>query len=153
MDELFQGHNGQVTLSNEALTISRKGVLGFLTQGLKGEKRIPYSSISAVQYKKAGLVVNGYIQFSILGGIESRGGAFAAGVDENTVMFRSSQNQQFARLRDEVERRVSVAKATKGFATGSTSRAEQLSKLADLLDRGLLSKDEFLAEKAKILAS
>lgn len=153
MAEVFEGHNGQITLSDEALTISRKGFLGLMTQGLKGDKRIPYSSISAVQYRKAGPLVNGYIQFSILGGMESRGGVLSAGGDENTVMFRSAQNARFSWLRDEIERRASAAKAPKSPAAASSSTAEQLSKLADLLDRGLLSETEFLAEKAKILAS
>lgn len=150
MDETFKGHNGQVSLSGDSLTISRKGLLGLMTQGLKGEKRIPFLSISAVQFKKAGLM-NGYIQFSILGGVEARGGVFNATQDENTVMFRSSQNSDFARLREEVEKRVALAKAPKASSGADLSTADQLSKLADLLDRGLLTEAEFSAEKAKLL--
>jgi membrane protein implicated in regulation of membrane protease activity len=37
-------------------------------------------------------------------------------------------------------------------AAGSTSVADQLSKLAELRDRGLITADEFEREKAKILA-
>jgi len=37
-------------------------------------------------------------------------------------------------------------------AAGSPSSAEQLSKLADLRDRGVITADEFEREKAKILA-
>jgi hypothetical protein len=150
MSETFKGHNGQVELTADSLTIHRRGVLGFLTQGLKGEKRIPYVSISAVQFKKAGLL-NGYIQFSILGGIEARGGAFDAATDENSIMFRSSQNADFARLRDEIERRVAAAKASTAPMAGAASTAEQLSKLAELLEKGLLTQAEFMAEKVKLL--
>jgi len=99
MTDFFKGHNGQVSLSADSLTISRQGFLGFISQGLKGDKRIPYSSITAVQFKKAGWLTNGYIQFSMLGGIESRGGIRKATRDENSIMFRSSQNKDFARLR------------------------------------------------------
>lgn len=153
MSELFKGHNGQITLADDSLTISRKGMLGFLTQGLKGDKRIPYSSISAVQFRKAGSLVNGYIQFSMLGGMESRGGALAAGVDENSVMFRAGQNADFERLRDEIENRVFALKAPQPSHSSVSSAAEQLSKLADLMERGLLTESEFLTEKAKILGS
>ena len=38
-------------------------------------------------------------------------------------------------------------------AAGSQSTADQLSKLADLRDRGVISADEFEREKAKILAA
>jgi len=38
-------------------------------------------------------------------------------------------------------------------AAGSGSTADQLSKLADLRDRGVITADEFEREKAKVLAS
>ena len=38
-------------------------------------------------------------------------------------------------------------------AAGSTGTADQLAKLADLKDRGVLSESEFDAEKAKILSA
>ena len=37
-------------------------------------------------------------------------------------------------------------------ATGSQSSADQLAKLADLRDRGVITAEEFDREKAKILA-
>lgn len=37
-------------------------------------------------------------------------------------------------------------------AAGSTSSADELAKLADLKDKGVLSEEEFAAQKAKILA-
>ena len=38
-------------------------------------------------------------------------------------------------------------------AAGSQSSADQLAKLADLRDRGVISADEFAREKAKVLGS
>ena len=38
-------------------------------------------------------------------------------------------------------------------AAGSQSTADQLSKLADLRDRGVITADEFEREKAKVLAA
>src|ERR1700761_4798262 len=92
------GHNGQVRAYEDRIVVRRRGILGFLTNGMKGDKTIPYSSITAVQYKKAGLLLNGYIQFSIKGGVEDKRGVFAATKDENTVLFRMGQQaKQFAK--------------------------------------------------------
>ena len=38
-------------------------------------------------------------------------------------------------------------------AAGSQSSADQLAKLADLRDRGVISAEEFAREKAKVLSS
>ena len=38
-------------------------------------------------------------------------------------------------------------------AAGSQNTADQLSKLADLRDRGVITADEFEREKAKVLAT
>lgn len=68
------------------LVTRRQGELSFLNQWQKGEKRIPYSSICAVQFKDAGFTT-GYTHFGVTGSIETRGGVFNANTDENTVPF------------------------------------------------------------------
>ena len=84
---LFNGLNGgTVELLDNVLVIRRKGFGSFLTQGMKGEKRIPYSSITSVQFKEAGFTT-GYIQFGIAGGIESRGGVWDATTDKKILSF------------------------------------------------------------------
>ena len=88
------GLGGQITLTNKRVIIKRQGLLAKGAHGYKGDKEIPLKNITAVQFKPCGSVTNGYIQFTILGGVESRGGAFDAAGDENTVMF--SQKQEFA---------------------------------------------------------
>ena len=63
----FDGLNGQIEVLEDRIVISRKGVFGFLTQGLKGDKTIPFASITAVQFKTASAFFNGYIQFTVYG--------------------------------------------------------------------------------------
>ena len=152
MVEVFKGRNGQIQLDELGVTITRKGVLGFITQGLKGEKRIPYASISAVQFKEAGLLTAGYIQLSILGGVEAKGGIFNATQDENTVMFdRGAQAAEFAKIRALVEQRAAAARRP-AAASLSVSVADELGKLATLLSQGVLTQVEFDAQKASLLA-
>lgn len=148
---IYDGRNGgTVEVLDNVLIIRRKGVTGFLTQGLKGEKRIPFSSITSVQFKEPGLTT-GYIQFGIMGGIESRGGVFDATTDENTVLFLAKALPQFRELRDIVESRIGrPAQSAPAPAAPTVSFSEELTRLADLRDRGVLSEEEFAEEKARL---
>ncbi|MCY7285046.1 MAG: DUF4429 domain-containing protein, partial [Cyanobacteria bacterium CAN_BIN43] len=78
------GSNGQIRLTRNRVIISRKGFWGFVSQGLAGEKEIPINRITAVQFKRSDSYTKGYLQFSIPGGLESKGGVFNAASDENT---------------------------------------------------------------------
>ena len=153
---IFDGRNGgTVELLENVLVIRRKGVASFLTQGLKGEKRIPYSSISSVQFKEAGFTT-GYIQFGIAGGIESGRGVWDATKDENTVLFIKEASAEFHRLRDIVEDRAAAARGgspTSRHASPPSNVGEELGRLADLRDRGVLTDMEFTEQKARLLAA
>ncbi|WP_229550423.1 DUF4429 domain-containing protein [Nostoc sp. CHAB 5836] len=95
----IEGSNGQIRLIHNRIIISRKGATAFLTQGLKGDKEIPLSRITAMQFKRADALTKGYLQFSIQGGIESKGGVFAAVTDENTIMFTELEQPEFEELK------------------------------------------------------
>ena len=155
MSVIFDGRNGgTVELLENVLVIRRKGVASFLTQGLKGEKRIPYASITSVQFKEAGFTT-GYIQFGISGGIESRRGVWDATTDENTVLFTKEAAENFRELRDIVEGRAAAAR--QGHSTPSppplANVADELTRLADLRDRGVLTDEEFAEQKSRLLGS
>jgi hypothetical protein len=100
-----QGRTGLIEAFEKGIVIDRRGLFGVLVQGFKGRKTIPYRSITAVQFKQANAFVNGFIQFSLPGGIE-RQGLFESAGDENTVFFISKQQAAFERLRDFVEERI-----------------------------------------------
>jgi len=123
-------------------------VLGFLTQGLKGDKDILIGQISSVQYKDAGVLVNGYIQFAFVGGQEAKGGAFQAASDENTVMFTRHQQPEFDRFRTVLQSKMSQARQP---VAQLASTADELEKLAILRDRGILTEAEFQAKKRQLL--
>jgi hypothetical protein len=95
----IKGTGGQITLTSKRVIISREGLLAKAGHGYKGDKEIPMKNITAVQFKTSGSVTNGYIQFSILGGIESRGGARDAARDENSVMFTKNQEVAFREVK------------------------------------------------------
>ena len=95
----IEGVNGQIRLNKNRVIISRKGSRAFWTQGLKGNKEIPIKYITAVQFKAVGNFTNGYLQLSIQGSLESKGGILDATTDENTVMFSDLQQPDFEEVK------------------------------------------------------
>ena len=139
----------------DKVTITPTGVLGVLTKGLKGTKTIPFFSITAIQFKSAGFT-SGYIQFTIPGGNESRGGVFDAAGDENTFMFSNSgSNNQIAEIiKNYIETSIQALRSPKPAAvTNTVGIADEIKKLADLKAQGVLSDSEFQAAKAKLLGT
>jgi len=149
---LASGLNGQLELDADAVTIRRKGIMGFLGHGFKGDKRIPLASITAVQFKEAGLAVNGYLQLSVEGELAGKGGVMQATRDENTVMFQRKANADFDAFRAELESRLAAARS--GNAAGSAGQsgtAGEIERLAELHAKGLLTAEEFAAAKRQAL--
>ncbi|MEU4031111.1 DUF4429 domain-containing protein [Streptomyces anulatus] len=149
------GQGGQITFDGQYVTISRKGFLARATLG-KGEKRLHISQILAIQWKPAGPLVNGFIQFTVPGGNELRGKLGSqtsnAAKDENSVIFTKKQMPEFLKLRAELD--VAIAAQHGAQETGPTpsaSLADELAKLASLRDQGILSPAEFEQQKARLL--
>lgn len=146
-----RGRGANLELYEDCVLIRRGLIWGLVFQhGIKGDKRIPFSSISAVQFKAPGLM-KGYIQFTLGGAVESTGGVLSGAHDENTVLF--SSEIEFAKARQFIEAQMADTNhppASLGIERRITV-AEQLEKLAALLDRGLLTPDEFAGQKEKLL--
>lgn len=134
------------------ITIRRKGMLNLMNQGLKGEKSIPFSSISAVQLKKPG-ITSGYIQFSILGGNESKGGVTAAVKDENSVMIAGQDEYDaMLELKSYIEKKI-LERNTPQQASQENSKSpvEQVKELKELLDMEIITQEEFDLKKKELL--
>src|SRR3954452_22491911 len=100
MNELIgrtlKGQTKSLRVEDDALTIQPKA----LYHGFIGEKRIPYSSITAVQFKEAGNWLAGFIQFSIKGANEWRG---QVNQDENALQFDKGMNEDFRAVKNFVQ--------------------------------------------------
>ncbi|MCK1326700.1 SHOCT domain-containing protein [Bradyrhizobium sp. 156] len=146
-----KGRGAKLELHDDFVIIRRGLFWGLVFQhGIKGDKQFQFSSVSAVQFKPPGLL-KGYIQFTLGGAVENTGGVLSAAHDENTVLFSSEID--FAKARQFIEAKLTATSRTP--APSPVERpitvAEQLERLAGLLDRGLLTLDEFNAQKAKLL--
>lgn len=145
------GRNGQLELTERTLKISRRGVVAFLGHGLKGEKEILIEHVTSVQFKEAGAVVNGFIQFAFTGGREATRGLFEAALDENTVTFTSDQEPEFRKLKRALDDRRAALRALPQPASQVRGAFDDLEHLARLRDRGVVTEAEFQAKKQQIL--
>jgi Short C-terminal domain/Domain of unknown function (DUF4429) len=145
------GVNGQLELKGNKIIIKRKGMLAKMSQGLKGDKEILIKQISSIQFKKSGTFTNGYIQFTFSGGKEDQGGLFDATKDENTVMFNKKQQLEFQKLKLAIEEKIEELSTSPSSQTPSIDTADQIKKLADLRDSGILTEEEFDAKKKQLL--
>lgn len=141
-----KGKNGILELEEDKIRIKRKGFLSLLTHGLKGDKEIMIDHISSIQFKEVGFT-DGYIQFAFLGGTEAKGGLLQAGQDENTITFNKKQQPAFEEIKSMIEERMTKGKGK----AQSESSINDLEKLAELKEKGIISEEEFNAKKKQIL--
>ena len=145
----FKGYNGTLILTDTGIIIQR-GVKGFLFGGmmLRGDKTIPYSSIIAVQLKKAGMTA-GYIQLTLKGGSEAKSGLFQSATDENSINFHSAfggnNNELFNEAKTLIEEKINSTGVPK------SNGLDELEKLAALKEKGIINEEEFNAKKKQIL--
>lgn len=144
-----KGYTGTVVFDGQSLSIVRRGV-GILTGGGRAQIRIPIGSVTAVMWKPANPLVNGYIHFSIPGS-DGRTSSRSASVrsSENTVSFLSSQMKEFEALRDAVEAAIRRGPQP---TVAPASIPEQIAQYAALRDQGILTDEEFAAKKARLLS-
>lgn len=150
-----EGANGQIVAYEDSIEIKREGVVAFLGHGRKGDKEIRISKISSVQFKDAGAVMNGFIQFSLSGGKEDTDGTWDATTDENTVMFSKASQPAFERVREHVRSKMrefdSTARDGQDRGSDPSDNMEALEKLGELKEKGLITEEEFQAKKQDLL--
>lgn len=148
------GRAGQIKFDGQWITITRNGFMARSIVG-KGEKRLHVSQISAVQWKPAGFTANGFIQFTIPGGneVKSRFGnqSQAALKDENSVVFTKSQQPAFEQLRAAIDQAIAQQHAPQQAAPSSI--ADELGKLGQLLQQGLITAQDYETAKARVLGT
>ncbi len=139
-----------VKVYEDKIELSPKG-LGKLNKGMfKGAKSIPFTAITAIQHKKVGRITSGYVQFTLAGGNESKGGILDATKDENTFMYVTKHKKVVTEIIDFIEKRRAEL-SSPGASTTPLSMADELKKLADLKEQGILTDEEFDTQKAKLL--
>lgn len=138
------GSNGKVTLYDDRLEISREdiGMVHRMQHGFKGDKEIPYESITSMQLRKPSAMTKGYIQFGQSGFSESDDGLLDATSDENTVLFKKGSLSQFEELREKVRE---LKKGDVEESTGTMDEA--MEKLRERYANGEIDEEEYKERK------
>ncbi len=97
------GVNGMVEIDGETVRIWIKGALSLVNPDLMHVKEIYLGDIASIQFRDAGLLTHGYIQFTFFGGGGPRARLDEAARDGNAIMFRKRQQQDFETIRDLIE--------------------------------------------------
>ena len=118
--------------------------------GGRSNKKFYYDQITAVQFRSASFFSNGYIQFTVPGGMEKKGGSMRAVFDENSVAFGFSSRKAFLQARNLIDSHMDASHRQTSSAT-TTTNTDELERLAALVDRGFITRDEFDAKKRQLL--
>lgn len=149
----YNGYNADLLVYDDKVVIIGKGY----NKGI-GEKSIPMASISAVQLIPSKALVNGYITFNVLGEVASTRAGIGASMNsrqsENTVIVNKRADDEILK---KVKAFVEQAKENATKSQGTTiiqqaaSPAEELKKMKELLDMGIITQAEFDAKKKQLL--
>ena len=149
---ILEGIGARLHVYEDKIVISRYGISSFFVHGLKGDKTLYYNNITSLQIKMGDGVTSGYIQFSLPGGNESRGGLFAAAGDENTVLFLQAENGLAQHIYNYIEKKLlDIHNPKPVVQVHQASAADEIKKMKELLDTGAISQEEFDSFKKKTL--
>jgi len=153
-DSITIFHNQDtLTLRGETVVIHKRGWANALASGMNGERTIQISSITAIQMKPAGMITLGYILFSYAGSKPFMGGILEATQDPDAFLFINKLNDQIADFKTKVELKMQEFKQQKEKNNKPDfSLADELKKLADFRQQGILTPEEFEAAKKKLLS-
>lgn len=162
MEKLMElkGTNGTIVAYDDRVVIERKGAFAFISQkGFTGNRTYFYKDVNAVEFKKPGLT-NGYIKFILAGTIDSNAttGIFKTTQnsmeDQNTVILRAFKKET-PKLAEElynlIMENISKNRNSNGAIIQSSSNLDELKKLAELRDSGVINEKEFEEQKHRLL--
>ena len=133
------------------LSVKRGCLLVFAVQ------EIFFRDISSIEYKDAGRVSLGHILILYRAGSDVKTSVFgdnSIASNENAVMFIIDDQPAFDTLRTMINDRMEqYHKPQQVQIQSAPSNLDELKKLAELRDAGVVTPEEFEREKARLLAS
>lgn len=162
MNITVKGTNGTIIADDDKVTISRKGFIGFATQGIKGNRVIFYKDMRSIEYKKPTIWANGYIQFitnaelatssktNLIGGTSKD-----ALKDPNLVILRAFKKKMVnegQELYESVLSKLDEYKQNDVHSfSNNNSTADEIIKFKKLLDDNVITQEEFDKKKTELL--
>ena len=138
-----------LTVLEDCIKLEHKGASAVLLGLPRGEKTLFYDDFTSVEFKAKGLLSNGYIQFNVPG---HRQNTNNPAFDEYSFAFDKKIEKQ---IRCFYERILAFKKSYRSSndttIVNQVSAADEILKLKQLLDSGVLTQDEFDAKKKQLL--
>jgi hypothetical protein len=133
-----------IEVFEDKLIHTPKGMLGAMKL-MGGAKSIPFASITSVAYTPAGIAKGGKLQFTVVG---------STVLLENVFQYRGGfgckkDNALIEKIKDHIEARMGPKSAPGKEGAGL---ADEIAKLAQLRDDGILSEEEFTKAKQQLLS-
>lgn len=160
MEYKLKGGDGTLFADEEKVMIRKKNFDGFQTATM-GNRAIFYSDISSIEFKKSGLI-GGYMKFILAGTDERKRRGFGHGIsqnfkDQNSITLIPGTNKKAIEIYNFILKKMDEARKTANVVinnsntTNNLNYLEELEKLADLKEKGILSEEEFNSKKQQIL--
>lgn len=140
--EKLKGQSTTVWIEGDTLVIK----YAVWAYGFLGEKRVPVQNIKAVSWKEPGALVAGFLEVSILGEAPPSPFANVNVQRQNRLQYEKGDVEKWRAVRDWIE----ANREASSNSPTSASLGDKLAKLADLLEKGLITRDEFEAAKAEL---
>lgn len=128
----------------------RKSFYGVLSGSIwAGAKEFYYADMTAVQYRKAGTLFVGFIQFEYPGSPSGENNLES----ENSFVFYGKDKDLYDKAYRYIKERISYYKQQKNNPQPAavSSTADELKKFKELLDSGVITEEEFNAKKKELL--
>ena len=94
----LKGTNGQLSLYEDHLTITRKGFLQMVSHLKCKETNIKYSELRDTGFRKGWFFISGFLHF--MGASTKSCGLIEAATDPNCIVFRSYENKNARIIKD-----------------------------------------------------
>ena len=136
----------------DCVSFTPKGMLGFFSRGVAGERKIFYKDIASIQFKDSSQLLSGFIEFYVIGHLTKQGGGLFAGTsNENRFTFYHKFLPLMYEIKDYVQSKINSINNQQTTVINPTSGTDELRKFKQLLDEGIISQEEFDTKKKQIL--
>ncbi len=142
----FKGSNGRLVVCDDKIFILKDSMPGDYSNSMATNKSIPMQSIKSVQVQQT------FIQFGVLGDRKASSGTSGAYYDENSILLKNrEQLNEALKIKKYIENCISEKKSSEKETANSISAADEILKLKQLLDMGIITAEEFEAKKKQLL--
>lgn len=147
----LQGFKGELRVYENKVEINKKGS-GFITGNTC--KTLAMANIISVSFTPSTMWARGFIEFTVPGGKDSANIEQALRNENALPLAAAGQNEEAMKIKAYVEEQIMKLANNKGGTTivqQATSPAEELKKMKELLDMGIITQEEFDAKKKQLL--